>query len=394
MADYLPLLAKLVDGLTEAGSREAVYERARSALADQLRSVEPPLDEDAIARERSRLEDAIRTVERGTQDALPRAEAPRPAQSAAPRTKPSRPRAFSQLQSPSTEPVAIRRGGRRRAPAALLAVLTALAVPVAVVAWIWREPARESAPDGSELAAADASRPPAAPDNKYGERVVGGSAPSSGSAGPQTAPPATPPVTVPTPEASRPPPSPPPIAVAQRALLFEENQLDQQKPTLTPGSAIWRLDTLAAGQGMPIETVVRGSIDFPNAGLSLIVVIRRNSDSALPASHTIEMSFAIGTGGATRAVRDVALPQMRLEETVRGVALAGLPVPVKENIFLIGLSDLKGDIERNTDLLLRRNWMELPIRFASGQKAALLVDKGVSGDRVFQDAFRSWGQAP
>jgi hypothetical protein len=85
---------------------------------------------------------------------------------------------------------------------------------------------------------------------------------------------------------------------------------------------------------------------------------------------------------------------MRPEETIRGVSVAGLPVPVKENVFLIGLSDLKGDIDRNAELLLRRNWMELPIRFASGQKAALLFDKGVSGERVFLDAFRQWGQVP
>jgi hypothetical protein len=74
------------------------------------------------------------------------------------------------------------------------------------------------------------------------------------------------------------------------------------------------------------------------------------------------------------------------------VPLAGLSVPVKENIFLIGLSDLKGDIERNSDLLQRRNWIDLPVRFASGQRAALSFEKGVSGERVIAEAFRQWGQ--
>ncbi|MDB5557993.1 MAG: hypothetical protein JWQ36_927, partial [Enterovirga sp.] len=111
---------------------------------------------------------------------------------------------------------------------------------------------------------------------------------------------------------------------------------------------------------------------------------------------TIELTFvnAPVNGSPPRVVRDVALPMMRPEETIRGVSVAGLPVPVKENVFLIGLSDLRGDVDRNTELLLRRNWMELPIRFASGQKAALLFDKGVSGERVFYDAFRAWGQLP
>jgi hypothetical protein len=186
------------------------------------------------------------------------------------------------------------------------------------------------------------------------------------------------------------------VAVAQRALIFEENLTDPQQPSISTGRALWRLDTVSAGQGMALETVIRGAIELPQAGLTLNVLIRRNLDPALPASHTIELTFLNSpvNGAPPRVVRDVALPMMRPEETIRGVSVAGLPVPVKENVFLIGLSDLKGDIERNAELLLRRNWMELPIRFASGQKAALLFDKGVSGERVFYDAFRQWGQVP
>jgi hypothetical protein len=66
-------------------------------------------------------------------------------------------------------------------------------------------------------------------------------------------------------------------------------------------------------------------------------------------------------------------------------------VPVKENVFLLGLSNLPGDVERNTDLLLKRNWIDLPIRFASGPRAVLSFEKGASGEQVFNDAFRQWG---
>jgi hypothetical protein len=184
--------------------------------------------------------------------------------------------------------------------------------------------------------------------------------------------------------------------IAQRAVIFEENQIDPQRPLISAGRAIWRLDAVNSGQGQPLETVIRGHVDLPGAGLTLNLVLRRNLDAALPASHTIELTFNTSpvAGSPARTVRDVALPLMRPEESIRGVALAGLPVPVKDNVFLIRLSDLKGDVEKNTELLLKRNWMELPIRFASGQKAALLFDKGVSGERIFLEAFRQWGQAP
>ncbi len=65
MTDYFPLIARAVEGLeTNTGeARRALYERARSALVAQLRSLEPALPEADITKERLALEDAIRKVE-------------------------------------------------------------------------------------------------------------------------------------------------------------------------------------------------------------------------------------------------------------------------------------------------------------------------------------------
>src|ERR1700690_139945 len=65
MADYHPLIARAVNGLDNntGENRRALYERARSALVNQLRSVDPALDESDITRERLALEEAIRKVE-------------------------------------------------------------------------------------------------------------------------------------------------------------------------------------------------------------------------------------------------------------------------------------------------------------------------------------------
>ena len=65
MADYHPLIARAVNGLDKntGENRRALYERARSALVNQLRSVDPALDESDITRERLALEEAIRKVE-------------------------------------------------------------------------------------------------------------------------------------------------------------------------------------------------------------------------------------------------------------------------------------------------------------------------------------------
>ena len=65
MTDYQPLIARAVEGLNshKVETRRALYERARTALVTQLRAVDPPLSESAIAKERLALESAIRKVE-------------------------------------------------------------------------------------------------------------------------------------------------------------------------------------------------------------------------------------------------------------------------------------------------------------------------------------------
>src|SRR6476661_1718528 len=66
MADYYPLIARAIAGLDPSApgeSRRALYERARAALIAQLRSVQPPLTESEITRERLSLEEAVRKVE-------------------------------------------------------------------------------------------------------------------------------------------------------------------------------------------------------------------------------------------------------------------------------------------------------------------------------------------
>jgi hypothetical protein len=103
MADYYPLIARAVDALSDPSpeARETVYERARTALTTQLRSVDPPLSEADITRERLSLDDAIARVE------LDRA----PAAAPEPEPEPLVPPTAFKL------PTAVRPEGRGDAPA-------------------------------------------------------------------------------------------------------------------------------------------------------------------------------------------------------------------------------------------------------------------------------------
>ncbi|MGP9821751.1 histidine kinase, partial [Salinarimonas sp. NSM] len=178
------------------------------------------------------------------------------------------------------------------------------------------------------------------------------------------------------------------IAVAQRAVLYEEDPLNPQgEPRAAAGRAVWTVEP--GGQGEP---VVRATVEIPDPRLRLVMLIRRNLDPTLPASHTIDLSFETGDM-ESRRVRDIGLLQLKDEETIRGAPVAGLPVPVRDNLFLIGLSNLPRDIERNTVLMTERNWIDLPVRLASGQRAILSFEKGTSGDRIIDEAFAQWGES-
>jgi hypothetical protein len=89
MADYYPLISRAVAGLERntGENRRSLYERARNALLDQLRSVTPSLSETDITRERLALEEAIRKVESDVARRM-REEIPRPSERVAPRPRP------------------------------------------------------------------------------------------------------------------------------------------------------------------------------------------------------------------------------------------------------------------------------------------------------------------
>jgi len=180
------------------------------------------------------------------------------------------------------------------------------------------------------------------------------------------------------------------IGVAHRAVFYEEDATNPQTPKAYVGRVVWRLEDVNPGQGQSLEKAVTANVEVAEAGLTMRMVLRRNLDTTLPASHTVELTFTTRQGDSGRVIRDVGLLQFKNEEAARGTPIAGLPVPVRENLFLIGLSNLQGDVERNTELFVRRNWIDLPVRMASGQRAILSFEKGAAGEQVLTNAFSQW----
>lgn len=302
----------------------------------------------------------------------PRPPRPEPAPSAAAEGEaPAEPANANGRRRPKIDVVPPRTGRAQMLRNAVVFGLLAIVIgAIGVAAYLLRDK-----PSPVQEAASSREAPAEPADSKFADRIGGDQAPP--------------------PRKSQAParaPAPTDMTVAQRAVLIEENTADPEGPAkVTQGRVVWRLDTVSGEQSQPLQTVIRANVDYPDAGFGLTMTIRKNTDAALPASHTVEIAFTTsGTDAAKHAVQSIGLIALKDEEKGRGTTVSGLPVRVRDNLFLIGLSSLKSDVDRNTDLLLHRPWFDLGLQYASGGRAILSFEKGNTGTQVIQSAFEQW----
>lgn len=468
MADYYPLLVRAISGLSQntGESRKSVYDRARAALLKQLRSVEPPLPEGEILRERQSLEDAIRRVEA---EQAPVPEAPAPDAAPEPEAAPPAPASPAPDTSPPNNPGDALTAAKALADKALAGTPLAQKPaepaapadgkdPPAQAAETVREPAEETpAADGKADGGTDADVPldeatvtrptlgrarvaerqerherPRLPAERdaaarprwqrtllmvglIGVLIAGGayavvnretlfgkSEPAAQVAAP-----------APESEANRQeqpksadrvaqsgaapaqrsaPPAPRQGTTTQRAYLFEESAgAGAQGLQTYEGTVTWKTETFNAGPGLPPDVGIRADIQIPGR-LGVTFTLRRNADAALPASHTIEISFALPPDFAYGGISNVPGIRMKQTESAQGAPLAGLSVRVNPTYFLVGLSAVAADKDRNLQLLQTRPWIDIPLVYTNNKRAILAFEKGPAGDQAFQDAFSAWGE--
>ncbi|RDV03287.1 hypothetical protein [Undibacter mobilis] len=495
MADYYPLIARAVAGLdTNTGeNRRALYERARSALVNQLRSVEPALDEADITRERLALEEAIRRLEAEAAK-RPRADEAEPEEASQPRhglqdfhktvteaeelgdasaeaSRAAR-HAYDEPASGTTvgEPAHDDFGAAEPNDSDREAhedfrrdVQDIPDEPPADTAPHYFEPPADEQPEPAETPEpdthqaeaytppAEVAEPPAQPyprarrsaplspepadediayrrpARSYGGLIKAAAAvlligvvgalgywqrdTITGAYRKMTASSTTTPTSAPstatsetpagrpkisdrigaTNDSSAQPATAPAAAVAQKVVLYDEDSTDPQGKRYV-GSAVWRTETVSPGSGLAPELAIRADVEIPERRMRMTWSLRRNTDKALPASHTIEIMFTLPADFPEGGIGNVPGLLMKQNEQARGVPLAGLSVKVTNNYFLIGLSSIQVDKERNVQLLKERDWFDIPIVYTSGKRAILAIEKGVPGTRAFDESFKAWGE--
>lgn len=182
------------------------------------------------------------------------------------------------------------------------------------------------------------------------------------------------------------------VAVGQKAIFYEERTSSAQG-SAEGGSIVWSLVRESPGGDAPPEPAIRGEATIPAKDLQLRLTIRRNADRTLPASHIIELIFltpeGFGGGGIDNILRFV----LKDTEEAPGNPLIGIPAKIADGYFLIALNDSKAEMDANLQLLGRQNWIDIPVVYKSGRRALITMEKGIPGEKAFEEAMKAWQAA-
>ena len=179
-------------------------------------------------------------------------------------------------------------------------------------------------------------------------------------------------------------------APAQRAALYEEDFTP--RGSRYDGTVRWRTGTVPATDREPSGFAIFADVEIPERGIRMTLSIRKNADASLPASHVGELAFTLPDDFSDGRQLIVKGFLMKDSEQARGTPLAATVVRVRDNLFLVGLSNAEDQRAHNVESLREHAWMDIPIVYGDHHRAIIAIQKGNTGNRAFDEAFTAWGE--
>jgi hypothetical protein len=174
-----------------------------------------------------------------------------------------------------------------------------------------------------------------------------------------------------------------------QSLLLEASDSGTTGAVPFSGTVEWSRGTDETG----LPTLI-GKASIPARNLGVELLIRKNSDPSLPASHLMEINFKVSDsfiGGSIAGLPGVLLKN---EELVQGSPLIGASARVVGNSFLFALSASAPDVANNVNMLMQRKWMDLALIYATGKRAIITLEKDADAQALFTDVVQAWLAAP
>ncbi|MGV8839171.1 MAG: hypothetical protein ACWA6X_02585, partial [Bauldia sp.] len=168
-----------------------------------------------------------------------------------------------------------------------------------------------------------------------------------------------------------------------QAILYEEGAEGVVTPELEATIA-WRIVSDPAGP------IIAATIEVPERHMSIAFSIQENHNTALAFSHeidflvTVDANYTHPSGG----VASIAQLAVKTTEDAIGEPLVGASQSLPPDFFWIELDPAAES--QNLNRLRSREWFDLGIVYANGQRAILTFQKGLDGQQVFQEALAAW----
>jgi hypothetical protein len=174
---------------------------------------------------------------------------------------------------------------------------------------------------------------------------------------------------------------------SQRAALIEEDAAHPDGDRVG-GSVVWRTEPVEI-DGKP-EIALRADVEIPARRMKMTMILRRNTDQALPASYTMDVRFTLPSDFAGGGIDTLPGIMVKPSEDARGAPIAAVSVKVSDGIFLLGFSSLDSDKARNLQLLRERAWFDIPIVYKTKRRAILAIEQASPQHKPFETAFGFW----
>lgn len=179
------------------------------------------------------------------------------------------------------------------------------------------------------------------------------------------------------------------VAVAQKAIYYEERTNVAQGSADT-GSLVWTVVQESPGGDQPPEPAIRANATIPAKNLQLTMTIRRNVDKTLPFSHMIELIFLTPDNFEGGGIENILRFALKDTEEAAGNSIIGTPAKIAEGFFLVALNDTPAEVEANLGMLRNQSWIDVPLVYKSGRRALITMEKGVPGAQVFDEVLKAW----
>jgi len=173
-------------------------------------------------------------------------------------------------------------------------------------------------------------------------------------------------------------------AGAEHATLYLEDPTDPRGQQIS-GWVTWGVEPLPPEGGRPRRTSLRADIRIPDR-IDATLTLRQSPSADASTSHRFEITFNAPPRQDIASIPGILMKQ---SERTRGKPLMGRPIQIGLNSLGVELLELHR--QQNLSLLKEQAWLDIPFVYRDGRRAIVVLEKGASGTRAFNEVLASPG---